>query len=138
MFGLLIAVYVHQTKDPNVRSFPNIQVINGKDGKDGKTPQIDYSKIDAYIQKQIATIPTPVNGINGVNGKTGATGAQGQTGQTGPQGPSGSQGNPGAVGRPIVIWHNDAKAETDWQYLGDLSWKLLVKDCQITNTCEAQ
>lgn len=137
LYVLLIAFFIHKTVEPQSNSFPSIQVILGKDGKDGQTPQIDYSKIDAYIQKQIAAIPTPINGLNGANGKTGATGSQGQIGKTGLQGSSGSQGEPGVAGKSIELRYNDAKSEIEWRYVGDLTWVPLLKDCQILNTCEA-
>lgn len=130
LFGLLIAAYVHQSINPKATTFPSVQVINGRDGK---TPQIDYSKIESYIQNQIASLPKPQNGINGTSGKNGANGLQGKSGI---QGLTGAQGEPGATGVAVEFRHNDIKAQTEWRYIGDFNWKTLFKDCQITNTCE--
>jgi hypothetical protein len=44
------------------------QIRVPEDGKDGRTPEIDYDRIFAYIDKQIAKIPRPKDGKNGVDG----------------------------------------------------------------------
>lgn len=82
-----------------------------------------------------------VQGLPGIQGSQGSIGLQGSTGATGLQGeagPQGQQGDPGEPGQPgkeIEIRHDDAKAQTEWRYVGELSWNTLVLDCTITNTC---
>lgn len=126
-----IASFIHKSINPKTTSFPKIQVVNGKDGKDGTTPQIDYGRIDAYIQAQVANLPKPQNGAPGQVGPQGIPGI----GIQGPAGQNGSQGEPGAAGRELIIRYNPLKEETEYQYSGDLTWQVLVKNCQIQGTC---
>lgn len=126
---LALASLIHTFVNPKTTSFPRVQVVNGKDGKDAV---VDYNAINKYIQAQIAAIPKPQNGINGKNGTDGQS-------IVGPQGPSGqdatgTQGDPG-VAKQIELRHNDAKAQTEWRYVGDFGWQVLAKDCTIAGTC---
>lgn len=128
-----IASLIHKSINPKTTSFPQVQVVNGRNGI---SPRIDYSAIYEYIQSQIATLPKPQNGVNGLNGQS-IVGAQGVPGSSmqGPPGPVGPQGEPGVPGRQIELRYNIVKQETEWRYTGDLGWQVLVQNCQVLETC---
>lgn len=129
---LVVASLIHTFIDPKTDSFPQVQGVNGKDGKDAA---VDYDAINRYIQAQIAAIPKPVNGTNGqsIVGPQGPPGV-GTQGPAGQNGSDGSQGDPG-VAKEIELRHNDVKAQTEWRYVGDFGWQVLAKDCTIAGTC---
>lgn len=85
--------------------------------------------------------PQGIQGIQGIAGPQGPTGATGVTGATGAQGPQGVQGEQGPPGEPgqsareVEFRHNASKDRIEWRYVGDLNWRLLVKDCELTDTC---
>lgn len=145
LFISIVTTFV-ALRNPGGRSYPLITNIGPK-GDKGDSPQIDYEKISSIISqevsKQVATIPkaqvgkpgqtitgpigpSGINGVNGTNGESikGDTGAQGIAGDTVPA-------------REIELRHNDAKALTEWHYVGSLNWSTLVLDCTLLNNCVA-
>lgn len=135
ILGALIAVYI-AVRNPSGHSYP--KVIQGPKGD---TAQIDYSKINSAIAQQLAALPKAQNGVDGLPGENGTMGIQGlmgipgPAGPQGPQGETGGQGDPGVSGKSIEVRYNDAKAEVEWRYDGDIGWTPLVTACTLTNTC---
>lgn len=74
-------------------------------------------------------------GDAGVKGDTGATGATGAVGEPGIQGDQGIQGEPAAPARETELRTNPLNNNLEWKYVDDTSWHLLIKQCQITDSC---
>lgn len=91
---LAIANQIHTFITPRTTSFPKVEVVNGKNGKDA---QVDYNRVGQLIEAQIAALPAPQNGSNGLNGDS-IQGDQGSPG-TSIQGAPGPSGIPGTDGR---------------------------------------
>lgn len=117
-------------RNPSARSYPRL--VQGPIGPKGDTPQIDYTKIANIINQQIATLPKPKDGIDGTNGKNGVIGNPGVNGTNGQDGLPGVQG---ADGLSVELRYNAAKQQIEWRYVGDITWKLLVSNCTLANTC---
>lgn len=119
-------------RNPSGRSYPRtVPVVQGPAGPKGDTGNSGPIGFQG---------PNGVQGLQGEAGPVGPTGAKGADGlniqgSIGMQGPQGVPGEPGQSGREIEIRHNDILAETQWRYVGDLTWLTLVKDCALTNTC---
>lgn len=110
-------------------NYSTAQPEDGINGADGYTPTkgIDYfDGVDGRDSRDGR------DGRDGKDGEDGNDGAQGPKGDTGQQG---TPGDPGASGREIEIRHNDEKDRTEWRYVGDPNWQLLMKDCEINDTC---
>jgi hypothetical protein len=134
---LLAANLVHRTINPKATSFPRVQVINGKDGKDA---QIDYDKINQLIQAQIAAIPKPQNGINGQNGTNGQSiqGAQGTQGVSiqgavGATGAAGKDGQNGVDGLTLDVQVDPNTCKIQKKYTVADFW---ISIAQLPKPCE--
>ena len=108
--------------------------FNGKDGKDGYTPQkgIDYfdgAKGDIGPQGPEGKQGEPgPKGDRGAQGEKGEQGLKGEKGDTGEQGPVGPQGPKGEEGKDYVL------TDQDKQKIAELSkkpWRL-IQDIDVT------
>lgn len=100
-------------------------------------------------------------GLQGVQGPQGPQGAPGVQGASGPQGPAGrdgldgldglagadglpgkdgAQGPAGTDGREIELRGNNETDTIEWRYAGedDTSWRVLVRYCDLTNSCAVE
>lgn len=102
---------------PGLRGFQGIQGVQGLQGPQGETG------------------PQGPRGDTGMTGLQGPQGIQGKQGIQGEKGDTGPQGEPGVSGREIEVRHNDEQDRTEWRYVGDEDWQVLVEDCEITDTC---
>jgi hypothetical protein len=76
-------------------------------------------------------------GPQGDQGLQGEPGVQGLTGLRGEQGLQGIQGTAGTNGKEVELRGNNEKDQIEWRYVGeaDDAWRLLVRYCDLTNTC---
>lgn len=82
--------------------------------------------------------PAGTNGLNGTNGIDGAPGSQGLQGLQGIQGIpglNGTNGTNGIDGKQVELRGNNTTKAIEWRYIGDANWQILVKYCDLTNTC---
>lgn len=137
LIALLTANLVHRNFSPKSTSFPQIQVANGKNGKDA---QVDYVKINQLIQAQIAALPKPQNGVNGAPGQS-VVGPQGAQGIPGAIGPTGNNGNPGKDGENgidglvLQVQVDPLTCQLQSKYTVSDFWITLA---QLPKPCEAQ
>lgn len=101
---------------------PHITVVQGPPGPIG--PQ---GTTGVGLQGSLG--PVGPQGVQGVIGPQGGPGPQGSKGDPGPQ------GEPGAPGLPVEFRYDADKQQIEWRYIGDLFWRTLVKNCELTNTC---
>ena len=157
VLGLLLALnlasLVVSLRNPGGHSYPQATPL-----VQTPAPQVDYPKVLSFVHEQISTLPIPKNGVDGKDGApgiqgatgaqglpglsikgdqgtTGATGSPGANGANGTNGQDGAQGDPGTEGKSVELRHNDASSRTEWRYVGDLAWRILMNDCVITGTC---
>lgn len=134
---LSVSQHVNQSQNTN----EPMQPINVKPEK------VDYKQIDSIIEKKVKPLPLPINGVNGADGLPGASiiGPPGPAGTTvvGPKGESGAKGEDGqagqdAIGEPgreVEMRSNPLNGDIEWRYVGDDSWQLLMKKCELSGTC---
>jgi hypothetical protein len=76
-------------------------------------------------------------GATGSAGQDGAPGSDGLDGLQGERGTEGPQGVAGVNGREVELRGNNDTAAIEWRYVGeaDDAWRVLVRYCNLTNTC---
>lgn len=140
LITLVIAIH-----SPSGNSYPRETQV--------ESAPVDYSKISAIVQQQIAAEPKAIDGVsgapgqngsagkngtdgtNGTSGTSGINGVQGVIGEEGIPGRSGPQGDPGIPGAQIELQYNAVKSDIEWRYNTQLNWQSLVSACTLLNTC---
>lgn len=122
-----------------------------KEGPKGDTPEIDYKLIASMVEQQtaqrVSSIPLPKNGSDGKDGESirGADGKDAVVDYDKVRSliqeevfklPIPSQGDIGVAGREVEFQTNPKTNNLEWRYIGDDSWQILMRNCQITNTCQ--
>ena len=106
-----------------IENEPNlISLLKGQKGDTGK-------------KGDVGATGTSGQGTSGQNGSQGVRGLDGQQGVAGEKGEQGSMGEPGVPGKEVEFRYNVSKNRIEWRYVGDDTWQILVKNCQLTNTC---
>lgn len=113
-----------------VSSLANQQTVqNSAYPVKGDPGVVDYQQVDALVQQRVSELPKPKDGApghDGVNGQDGKPGNDGANGQDGV----------GVGGREVEMQANPLSGNLEWRYIGDDSWQLLIKKCQITDSCD--
>lgn len=138
--ALLIVVFMSLLNFALVRSALPVLSSIGPRGNDGQPGQsIKGGKGDSPTREELLDLIRPLipKVKDGKDGKDGQNGLSiiGPQGPEGPQGNTGEPGEPGAPAREIELRHNDVENRTEWRYVGELNWQVLMNDCEITNTC---
>lgn len=142
LFLVLLAnlIYTQLNKNSNV-SYETIAGPTGKNGVNGPKGDTGSEGDRGPIGAKGDTGPQGSNGPkgdtgqNGNNGQDGPPGPQGLTGLTGETGLQGIQGAAGVDGRQIELRSNDTDKTIEWHYIGDTSWQVLVRYCDLTSSC---
>lgn len=132
----LLKEYVRDNK--NIASIPGPMGYSGSPGQQGLQGQrgIQGLQGEPGLKGDKGEVGlTGPQGLQGAQGMQGPQGVQGEKGEKGDTGETGPQGEPGQNGREIEVRHNDELDRTEWRYVGDEQWQVLVRDCEISDTC---